>query len=106
MICLKLFKLSKSSKGFQKLARACSASECKRIKESKSQRVKNYKEAKVLRFRLAETEHERVARTPLEAGSRPTVVQPQTAVAAYQLEDDRAAVRVGDLLHAHVNPLI
>src|SRR3989344_4759981 len=106
MICLKLFKLSKSSKGFQKLARACSASECKRIKESKSQRIKNYKEAKVLRFRLAETEHELVVRIPLEGGSRPIVAQPQTVAVACQLEDAREAVRVGDLLHAHVNPLI
>ena len=77
-----------------------------RIKESKSQRIKNYKEEKVLRFRLAETEHELVARIPLVAGLRPTAVQPQTVVVALQLEDARVAAGVGDLLHAHVNPLI
>ena len=88
-----------------------------KIKESKSQRVpssprlrtgkaRNCKETKDLRFRLAETEHELVDRMPLEVGLRPTVDQPQTAAAASQLEDVRVAVGVGDLLHAHVNPLI
>lgn len=66
----------------------------------------NYKETKDLRFRLAETEHELAARTPLAVGSRPMAVQPQTAVVANQLEDARAAVRAGDLLHAHINPFI
>ena len=77
-----------------------------RIKEPKSQRVKSYKETKGLRFRLAETEHELVVRMPLVAGSRPIAVQSQTVVVACQPEDVRVAVRVGNLLHAHVNPLI
>src|SRR3989344_2417027 len=77
-----------------------------RIKDSKSQSVKNNKETKDLRFRLAETEHEPVVRTPLVAGSRPTAEQPQTAAAACQLEDARVDPRVGDLLHAYINPFI
>ena len=60
----------------------------------------------LLRFRLAETEHELAVRIPLAAGPRPTVAQPQTVAVACQLEDVRVADRVGDLLHAHVNPLI
>jgi len=65
-----------------------------------------YKETKDLRFRLAETEHELVVRIPLAVGWRPKAAQPQTVVVAFQLEDVRVAVRVGevsDLLHAHVN---
>ena len=77
-----------------------------RIKDSKSQSVKNYKETKDLRFRLAETERELAARIPPAAGFRPSAVQPQTAVAARQLEDARVAARAGDLLHAYINPFI
>ena len=61
--------------------------------------TKKNKEAKILRFRLAETEHELVVRIPLVVGFRPIVVQPQTVVVAFQLEDVRVAVRVGVVRH-------
>ena len=53
------------------------------------------KRPKDLRFRLAETEHELVVRIPLVVGFRPIVVQPQTVVVAFQLEDVLVAVGVG-----------
>ena len=43
---------------------------------------------------VSETEHELVVRIPLVVGFRPIVVQPQTVVVAFQLEDVRVAVGV------------
>lgn len=45
--------------------------------------------------RVSETEHELVVRIPLVVGFRPIVVQPQTVVVAFQLEDVRVAIGVG-----------
>lgn len=44
---------------------------------------------------VSETEHELVDRITFVIGFRPIVVQPQTVVVAFQLEDVRVAVGVG-----------
>ena len=75
-------------------------------RQARAKGSRNQKGAKSLSFRLAETEHELVVRKPLVVGLRPTAVQSQTVVAALQPEDERVAVRSGDLLHADINPLI
>ena len=84
----------------------CPSTKGSRLRQGFGGQARNYKVIKLLRFRLAETEHELVVRTPPVVGSRPTAAQPQTAAVVLQLEDARAAVRAGDLLHAHINPFM
>ncbi|MGB7957626.1 MAG: hypothetical protein WCF77_02175 [Minisyncoccia bacterium] len=49
---------------------------------------------------LAETEDELIVGIPLVRGIRPVVVQPQTVLVPFQVEDVRVAVAIGSVRHA------